>query len=554
MKNYLNKIFSIALLSASLSGLTGCMDETFPTTVALEEQVQKSPAATEGLLAACPAYFNNYSSAWVDRGHYTFSYGAIMYVRDLQTADLAQSTTSYSHQSYWIRNQYQGDSYIFGQYIWEYYYGMLNCINTLVAAVNPETATSEQLGYLGVGLAMRAHTYIDLARLYEYLPNDNYPAEYKARYQDLDAVRQGHRIDSLTVPIVEAGMSQEAARNNPRATHKDMFRFILEDLDNAEKYIVKLNNTRNNTLPDLAVVYGLKARLYMWDENYAEAKAYARKAITEARVQPMNEEDCLNITTGFNDPTKWMWASTMTSEDNLVKTGIINWASWLCNQTEFGYTGVGTGLFNIMGAEMYDRISDTDFRKLEFTAPAGSDLAAKVRWIPEFKNNIEANGIAVPDYTSFKFRPAKGNTAEYSVGAATSYPIMRVEEMYFIEAEAAAHLGEGPALINSFMTSFRDPRYNTNKTGADLVEEIVFQKRVELWGEGQSFFDIKRLNYDVKRGYTGTNFYDSSRFNTVGRPAWMNYVMVRKEGDNNEGVRGWNNPDPSDVYTPWTGN
>ena len=72
-------------------------------------------------------------------------------------------------------------------------------------------------------------------------------------------------------------------------------------------------------------------------------------------------------------------------------------------------------------------------------------------------------------------------------------------------------------------------------------------------GEGQSFFDIKRLNLPITRGYEGTNFVATARFNTTGRPAWMNLVMVRTEKNNNPAVDGWNNPDPSDVYKVWTG-
>ena len=132
---------------------------------------------------------------------------------------------------------------------------------------------------------------------------------------------------------------------------------------------------------------------------------------------------------------------------------------------------------------------------------------------------------------------------------------MRVEEMYFIEAEAAAHqdAARGKELLTSFMTTYRDKNYQTKKTDKDeVIEEIVFQKRVELWGEGQTFFDIKRLNYSVTRGYPGTNCNDElARFNTSGRPAWMNFVMVRTEANNNQALVGWNNPDPSDLYTPW---
>ena len=101
------------------------------------------------------------------------------------------------------------------------------------------------------------------------------------------------------------------------------------------------------------------------------------------------------------------------------------------------------------------------------------------------------------------------------------------------------------------MKAHRDPNYTCSER--NVINDIVFQKRVELWGEGQTFFDIKRLNMSVTRGYEGTNHYSEARLNTNGRPAWMNLVIVQTESNNNEALRGWNNPDPSDLYTPWTG-
>jgi hypothetical protein len=130
---------------------------------------------------------------------------------------------------------------------------------------------------------------------------------------------------------------------------------------------------------------------------------------------------------------------------------------------------------------------------------------------------------------------------------------MRVEEMYFIEAEAAEHLaaGTGVALLENFMTTYRDAAY-TFPARYDAIDEIVFQKRVELWGEGQTFYDIKRLDMSVTRGYTDTNFKDPARLNTNGRPAWLNLSIVVTEGRNNKALIGWGNPDPTGLYTPWT--
>lgn len=546
-KKIYRSVVSLLVAGVCMTSFTGCMEQTEPTNIATEGQIQNSPSSAESFLMAMPSFLNTvYSNGW----HFPFGYGACIYIRDLMTGDLLQSSQNYTiHFKYWAQDKYQGDGYVFSQFVNTYYYQQVLACNNMIGAVNPDNATDQQLGYLGAGLAFRAMCYLDMARMYEFLPND--------KVSSINA--EGNDVKGLTVPIVTAEMNQADALNNPRATHEEMFNFIESDLDKAEQYIVNLTDTRSKVLPDLACVYGLKARLYMWNENYEKAAEYARKAINTAKVTPMTEYDCTNYKTGFNDISKWMWGSQQTSENSTVKTGIVNWTSWLSNQTTYGYVGYGEANndYNEIDKRMYERISDTDFRKLEFKAPEGSELADKVIQIPEATKK-ESDGTCLvdrmPAYSSVKFRPNEGNISDPNIGAASAYPLMRVEEMYFIEAEATAHTNpaKGKELVESFMKTYRDPNYTCNATSTDdVVEEIVFQKRVELWGEGQTFFDIKRLNYSVTRGYPGTNWYDLTRLNTNGRPAWMNLVLLSSEGNNNQAVRGMNNPDPSDVYKIW---
>jgi hypothetical protein len=241
-----------------------------------------------------------------------------------------------------------------------------------------------------------------------------------------------------------------------------------------------------------------------------------------------------------------MWGSQTVAEDAVVKTGILNWASWMCPEALFGYSAAGA--HSMIDASLYAKISDTDFRKKMFKAPAGSALDGQTQYIDA------EDAESFPAYTSVKFRPAGGEIEDHTMGAATAFPIMRVEEMYLIEAEAAAHLddAEGQALINNFMTTYRDPEYNTTATGEFLVNEIVLQKRIELWGEGLTFYDVKRLDMSVTRGYAGTNFEEAKRFNTTGRPAWMNICIVTTEKNNNEALVGYENPDPTGCYEAWS--
>ena len=514
--------------------MTSCLDETFPTDSALENQLQNAGAkGTEALMWAMPAFLNNFGT--VAENHYEFGYGAIMHIRDVMTADLTVVSTGYDWFQSWALCKSIGEDTGSAQYIWNYYYQFVQTANNLLAAVDTTTAsTEEEFGMIGVAHAYRALAYLDMAQMFEFLPNEM-----------LDTINlAGNNVHKLTVPIVRDGITEAQARNNPRATREEMAAFILSDLDAAEALIGK-HKIASKTIPHLDAVYGLKARFYMWLADYENAKKYARLAIDNNTGAVMTREDCLSTTSGFNDPTKWMWASTTQKEDDVVSTGIINWTSWMSPEAQYGYNAAGAT--SMIDAKMYSRIKDTDFRKLMFKAPEGGALAGKEVFIDA------EYGAGLIEYAAVKFRPNEGNTEEYSVGSSSSYPLMRIEEMYFIEAEAAEHIapGTGVALLNAFMSAHRDSKYNyVAIDDASAIAEIVFQKRVELWGEGLSFFDYKRLDMSVERYYEGTNVADDRLYNTVGRPAWMNFCIVRTEKNNNLALVDFENDDPSGLYIP----
>lgn len=94
------------------------------------------------------------------------------------------------------------------------------------------------------------------------------------------------------------------------------------------------------------------------------------------------------------------------------------------------------------------------------------------------------------------------------------YIFMRVEEMYLNAAEAECRLGDEAAAKQDLMAlmSKRDSRYSTNKTGTalgktsslsdetgSLLEEILIQRRIELWGEDGRMYTLKRLKQGFRR-------------------------------------------------------
>ena len=559
------KIFTVAVLAGTVS-LTSCIEDAIQSNSVTEDIVKASPNAGEAMVWAMPAYFINfatYSSSY----HYDWGYGSIMHVRDLMTADVLRPSVGYNWYTQWSSNSYLGKRYVVAAFVWNYYY---NAINTTKQTFNSLEGVTEgpNAGYLGAAHAFRALFYLDLARMYEFLPNDIYGADYVTTEETAEEGEEstvGKSINYLTVPIVTNETTEDEQKNNPRATHEEMYDFILSDLTQAEELIPNLSRSVK-TLPDLACVKGLQARLYMWNAGYleetgkaeearaeyAKAEAAARAAIDLGGNVPLSKEEWLNTTTGFNSMTSnsWMWAANATANDDVVKSGILNWTSWMSNEATFGYAAAGA--FLEIGSALYNSINDADFRKLSFLAPEDGALAGQEPMI--INNPSDENYVReiLPDYASLKFRPGNAIVDDATGGASCDHPIMRVEEMYLIEAEAAAHqnASRGIQLINNFMKNYRYAGYNCTASSQEaVIDEIFQQKRIELWGEGQIFFDYKRLNKSVDRT-TSTNWDPTENFKTNGRPAWMNFVIINSEENNNKGVRGYNNPDPSDAYTP----
>ena len=83
------------------------------------------------------------------------------------------------------------------------------------------------------------------------------------------------------------------------------------------------------------------------------------------------------------------------------------------------------------------------------------------------------------------------------------YIYMRAAELYLTEAEAYARLGktsEAQAVMEELMET-RDPLWAKTAT----LEEITLQRRIELWGEGFRYFDLRRTATGIVRDYEGSN-------------------------------------------------
>lgn len=549
----ISRILAIGCLSSTLL-LSGCIEETFPTNGATEEQVTSSVQSASAMLWALHAQLNT-PALEIGYHHSDFGYSSIMHVRDLLTNDMPISASNYDQFWTWEENQGMGENYLYAQIVWNFYWHCVLSTNKLLALFPLENATDQLKGYIGAAHAYRAMFYLDMARMYEYLPTDVTSPITEA----------GNDVTGLTVPIVTENTTEEECYNNPRVSREDMAAFILSDLQIAEENIGYLTE-KSACMPHLDVIYGLYARLYMWLgqnvddtpnlEAYQNAQRYARMAIDESSSDPMTQEECLSTSKGFNNLDCWMWGSQLVKENDLVQTGIINWVSWMVNETSFGYTGQAAGPWSMINKDLYDKANNNDFRKRMWKAPEGSALDGMTDFLTSTASDLPVYfGDRLPEYASVKFRPGEGNPDDVNLAAATAYPLMRVEEMYFIEAEAAEHIapGTGKALLESFMNNYRiadDVDYTYVCTNPNVIEEIYIQKCIELWGEGLAYYDMKRLNMPMNRAYEGSNFSATTQFvqTTPVRPAWLNFCITQGEKNSNRALAGFENPDMSGLY------
>lgn len=550
MKNILK--ISIASLAAGLL-TTGCIKDAVPTDIAIESQV-----SLETTIRGIPAALVKAGSAgYADQGAaWDFSLPAIHLATESMTGDLVVTgNISYDWFTQWGTNTALGSDYAVGALTWDNYYTwimMANSVISLIDATDFSALDASKRSYLGFAYAYRAMFYFDLVRLYEFKEN---------------TVTKAPELLGLGVPIVLPETTEAQAKNNPRAKVDDIYdQIIFPDLEKAETLLSTYTAPDKYSL-SLAFVYGMKARAYLERgtakndagdtgaaaEAYKSAAEYARKAITASGCTPLTQEQWEDPVNGFNNAESnnaWIWGLALPSES---VSPLFCFTAHMSCENDWSDYQAGRGI----NRNLYNSIYLRDFRRHSWLDPDRNSYAYKSAR-PDSKKYF-ADVLA--DYANIKFRPAQGAYKDYNVGGAADHCCMRVEEMYFIEAEATAQAGnlqEGIRLLNDFMTTYRmtdGAKYDCSvKVGSSLenfVNELMLQKRIEFWGEGIVMFDMKRLDMSSKRGYVGTNAPSSYRINVDGRAPYWNIVITRGETQNNPVIATQNNPDPSGLIELW---
>lgn len=569
---------AVMLAAAMAGGLTSCLEEAFPTTVVNQKQVEEGDKYR--IANALPAFMIAVGTSSTDLG-----YPCMQLWRDTMTGDNTVQDESWDFYGLFCRTTALGGN-ASTQFFWNRYYAYVYKANLVLQACNADVA--EEREYIGNARAYRALFYMDLGDFYEYRPTG---------VAELDAEAESRGIMGLTVPLQTETTTEDDARHNPRVPFTHLYRFILTDLNLAEKMLAEFATPRANNWVGLGAVYGLKARLYMrmgsrfdrypadleameasaQDDNlkhldpfgcasahecYAKAAEYARKAI-DMGYTPTTEAEWYDVNNGFNTPVgSWIWSVNFSSSSAaVVSRTFCSWPGFVAPEATWGYCGDPRLCARCIDARLFGRIKSNDWRRRTWIAPedAANEEAYNSTYASITQYDFEGWSKYIA-YAGFKFRPAQGEMNTSTIGNAVNVPLMRVEEMYLIEAEAKA-MTDGPAagkqLLESFMNSYRVKAGTSYRCLANdltgVVDEIMLQKRIELWGEGLIIHDINRLGMPIEKGYEGTNWPAKYRYNSLPgyRAPWTVIYIPNTEATQNTSMI--LNPNPSQALPLWTG-
>jgi starch-binding outer membrane protein, SusD/RagB family len=459
MKN----IFKFSVLLLLMVVTFGCKKdylETNPSNAVVNTVIFST---ADGAVVALNGIYRWQYSFFTNHGN--FGQKSTDLVGDLMGNDMVVHSAGYG----WFNTDYRYTAQLLAtdnsrsERMWWFYYRLINNANGILD--NIDNASGDQAikdNVKGQALGLRAYAYFYLISYFQqtFKGNESKPG----------------------VPLYTTSTSVGA----PRGTVQEVYTQIVADLTQAEALLTGKPRTHISNV-NVNTVQGLRARVALTMEDWTTAATYANKA--RLGRSPMSAAQYVQ---GFSKVTdgnpEWIWGSEIITDQATI------YASY------YSHMDVATGGYAALGTQkkitkaLYDQIPTGDVRKNVFTAPgAGSG------------SNVE--------YNQTKLRvPTPGSWA-------ADYLLMRAGEMYLIEAEALARQGAGQETAAKTaletLVKARYPAYSAAAfSGTALINEILLQRRIELWGEGFALLDIKRLKTGLNRP-TGAGNHGIPNFDPV---------------------------------------
>lgn len=341
--------------------------------------------------------------------------------------------------------------------MWLFHYRIINNANAIINGIDEATGSdADKKDLKGQALAYRAWAYHRLV------------TRFSMPYFT-DATLTGNNGSAMGVPIYTVSSGGES-KGNPRGTINDVVLRMTEDINQAIAYLedgatVHTEKSHINAF----VAHGIAARIAMYKGKWSEAYNHANtaKAAGSLMTAPADYGG------GMNDKGlgEFIWCSTFT-ETQYNDLGIRSWISFF-DISAPGYAGL-TAVERRITIDLYNQLAPTDKRKVWWF---GASPAAKKYMVKKFRTKD-------PE------------------GFSCDLTYMRVAEMYLIASEAAARNGDaGTArtILQEFLSTRHTAAVTAPTTAADIIDRVLWERRVELWGEGFSQIDLKERFLPLNR-------------------------------------------------------
>ena len=420
--------------------------------------------ATKALIPLNGIYRSMYTAGWSTTGntHQCFGISAYNLMAEVMGDDFIMGAQGsgwfWFDAAYNVKGRYTAGSWR-SYDLWNAYYTWIANANYIIAAEETMGGSSEDVGYvIGQAYAIRAYSYFMLAQTF---------------------ARNFNFQDDPCVPLYFEPTSTTTT-GQPRSSVKEVYAQIDSDIDHAIELLALSPAQRHPSHLSYAVALGLKSRICLVEEKWDAALDAAQKAIAASgkRIMPVSSFMGNNSV----DQGNVMWGAQIVADQAGMYASLYAHMS-----VDVAY---GQRAPKQISVWLYNKMSATDTRR--------------AWWDP----NDETYSTGGYIQKKFDFTDLQTWTGDYIW--------MRVEEMYLNAAEAACQKGDEATAKQYLMSlmSVRDANYSTNKTGkalgaltttetGSLLEEIVLQRRIELWGEDGRIYTIRRL----KQGFTRPSEY-----------------------------------------------
>lgn len=502
----MKKIFNIILATSCVALLSvSCAKEALETAPAgdlgageIFGDSNKAQSAIDGIYRLM--YTTSWTSTW-DSEH-----------SGLASFTLTRSLMGEDHYQYkqgqgWFYFDYTfniGSDWIYSYgrqaFTWNMFYTFISQANYVIDHEESLKADAVGQNVLGQAYAIRAYSYYCL---YECFCQGNYSVNK----------------DKPGVPIYTKGTNKET-EGVGRGTIEGLFTQINGDFETAVNYFKEGNQPQSHCSHiDLYVAYGLWARASLAQQNYEQAGFCAEEALKKGGLKRVAT---LSELSGFNSRNvpDAMWALEQTVDQ-------------VSSYAFVGHLAVN-GFYGDKAPQCWDEwiyeqgMTDSDLRRAWAKLPKDNDLVADESG---FKNeNI---------YWQTKFTYAN------AVTRVADEIHMRAEEMLLTLAEckcrANDYAGARALLEELYAERYSEPRdisaledsanvgFDTYAQPQSLLDEILLQRRIELWCEGTGrTADLRRLNL----GYTRSESQPAAYTMAPNDPDFI-YNIPQKEFDSN---------------------